>query len=105
MGTVVPFISSCAWLKVAFCRVQGYAGDGSNQDILEDYVLSDDEDESAPAAEAGEEQARHRQSGKRAPAGKLSKGHKAAAASKGRSTAPSKGSIKSKATKSKHRQR
>ena len=87
----------------SFRWVQGDAGDGSDEDILEDYVLSDEED-GAAAAEAEEKQPRHRQSGKKAPAGKVSKGHKAAA-SKGRNTGPSKGSHKSKATKSKHRQR
>lgn len=84
--------------------MQGEAGDGSDEDILEDYVLSDEEDDGAAAAEAGQKQPRHRQSGKKAPAGKLGKGQKAAA-SKGRSSGPPKGVHKSKATKSKHRQR
>ena len=88
-----------------FRWVQGDAGDGSDEDILEDYVLSDEEDgAAAAAAEAEEKQPRHRQSGRKAPVGKVSKGHKAAA-SKGHNTGPSKGSHKSKATKSKHRQR
>lgn len=83
--------------------VQVDAGDGSDEDILEDYVLSDDDDDNgAAAAEARPKQPQHRQSGKKAPAGKPSKERKAGKG-KGGSLGVLKGSQKFK--KSKHRQR
>ena len=56
--------------------MQDDARDGSDADVLEDYVLSEDEgDEAAPAAVAEKTKSGHRRSGKKVPAGKAAAGN------------------------------